>query len=456
MERFSLKNLKALNVWILISVLYAAFIFLFSFLYPIGGDEIFPPNYYLSSYFYSYLTVTPRVGGLLALFILSLGRWSFLILNPLVLTAQAFLIFNVIFNRRMDFKTFKDLPAFILILIFCVFAVAQPDQTLFWISGAINYSWLMTAFLFFLLILRKTYGGGELFKDSFAVRVIMFFFGIFIGMTNENLAPMAFVICALFGSIFFLQKRKLPQWFWWFAAGTVIGLALLFSAPAHHNKLNLSIRSGFVSLSLKVKLSNHLEYLDNFIKFNLFLPIITFLCLFFTGYDNPKTACKNEDFLLALFFWATAFATAFVLFAVPLPPQRAFYACSVFSILAFIFAFKYAGEIYKINFYKYFMTAALAAVIFIITPFAYPYFNLYAQSVKRERLIKQAKMSGAAFVYAPAYYVLKGPTDNFTMNFFDAAMTERTISRYYRLEIRNSGKVSDSAVGLIGKVSPII
>jgi hypothetical protein len=199
-----------------------------------------------------------------------------------------------------------------------------------------------------------------------------------------------------------------------------------------------------------------LEYLNNFIKFNFFLPVVTCLCLFFTGYDNYKTAYKNEDFLLALFFWATAFATAFVLFVVPLPPQRAFYPCSVFSILAFISAFKYAGKVYKINFCKYFMIAALAAVIFIITPFAYPYFNLYAQSLKRERIIKQAKTIGAAFVYVPSYYVLKGPTDNFTINFFDAAMTKRTISRYYKLDVRNSGKASDTTVGLIGRVSPII
>ncbi|MDR1684095.1 MAG: DUF6056 family protein, partial [Elusimicrobiota bacterium] len=221
--------------WGLCLFIYGGFIMLLSFLYPLSGDEYFPAAFNLQNIFYSYLTVTPRIGTLLSNITLFTGRWFFVALNPLAQLALAGAVFRVVFVRRPDFSDDKDLPVFVLICFLCVFAAAAPDQTIFWVSGACNYSWLMLAFMWFLFLLRKTYALGV--KDTPVLRVGGVFFGFFIGMINENIGPLAPVICILFWFLYLLKRRRPPAWFWGFCAGLVCGLAALFISPAYTQRI---------------------------------------------------------------------------------------------------------------------------------------------------------------------------------------------------------------------------
>ena len=428
------KNLGKTQIfWAAVAGGYFLFIFLLSYLYPLTGDEFQTRDYSLYTYFCSYLRATPRIGALVSVGILAMGRWSFLMLNPFVQSAIVFLTFNILFLRGPDFKTLKDMPAFILICLLSIFAVTQPDQTLFWIGGACNYSWLMAGFLFFMLILRRHLADKPLFKDSSPARILMFFFGIFIGMTNENLAPMAPVILILFAALCIYSKKKLPQWFWWMSAGVIIGLALLFTAPAHYKKVEQYVYvSAMAKTSLFKKAFHHLDYMNDFALRTLLLPVITGFILLLCSYDNFRKILNIESFLYALFFWAASLVMAAVLFVLMGAPARVYYPAAFFGILGFMFALKAITEIYKIDFYKYICLAAVIVVIFVIVPFTAPYINLHAQAAQRQKMLDKALAAGGKTpIYLPCYKIIKGPSDNLTIAFVDGVIHSRSISRYY-------------------------
>lgn len=78
--------------------------------------------------------------------------------------AQKFLVFRTRGNYVKEY--FKALSvwaagyvinAVLLIAVLSVFAVAQPDNTLFWIGGACNYSWSFLPFLWITAWLRLEY-----------------------------------------------------------------------------------------------------------------------------------------------------------------------------------------------------------------------------------------------------------------------------------------------------------
>ena len=140
----TIKNFKAkpLAIWGLFFFTYVLFIFILSYLYPYGADEYILRRQTLwgalEQYFFSYGVENARIGLIANNIILYLGKWSFLILNPIVQTIWILSFFALVYLRLPDFKKLSDFPAVLLIALLSVFAVAQPDNTLFWIGGACN------------------------------------------------------------------------------------------------------------------------------------------------------------------------------------------------------------------------------------------------------------------------------------------------------------------------------
>ena len=388
---------------------------------------MFFKNYYnLAGYFYSYLTITPRIGALLSAAVMNLGYYFFYAANSLVFLSIIFLTFNIVFSRGPDFKTFKDMPAFLLIALLSVFAVSSPDQVYFWISGSLNYSWLMATFLFFIFILRRDYAQKPLFKDGLWARAGALLGGVFLGMINENLAPIALGACFCYAALCMRRGKKLPGWFWRMFLGIATGLVFLFIAPAHSNKLARIIYSETVNAGIGDKFLYHINHVHYFITVNFFLPVFVFLGFIFAMADRFKTVIKDEDFLLSAFFFGCALASAWALFFVPVPAARTFYPPCMLMIISFLFMCKSAQKLWRFDFIKFACLAVLLWCLAVLPAFAVPYFNLHAQAAQRDTLVKKAIERGDETVYLPFFYVLKGPTRNLTIMFFDGIIYAKT------------------------------
>ncbi|MDR0646363.1 MAG: DUF6056 family protein [Elusimicrobiota bacterium] len=414
-------------VWILVCFVYLLFIFVFSFLYPYGPDELASIN---SKYFTEmlklsvnvFLTISPKIGVFFSLIILYLGKWSFLILNPLVNLLLIFSTFFFIYLRKPDFNSLKDISVFILIAILSVYGVASPNETLFWIGGAAAYNWTFAVFLLILCAIRALLVKKYLFKDNAFARVIFLFFGLIAGMSNENTGPMALLI---FTACFFYMRAKrikIPKWYYFLFIGAVLGVYIMFFAsPAHKIRMEYSpLYSKINPPSIWQKMFFHINHLDKFIRGTLLIPVFNFFALLICVLDKKKLILKRNDYILALFCFLVSCGLFFVLFAVPYH-MRLYYSASFFSILAFIAVLKYISYTYKFNITKYVSALAFSAALIITPLFTIPYIALYKADIERDNTIQKAKLRGQEYAVIPIFLIVSGPTENLTIQFYDPA-----------------------------------
>ncbi len=442
---------KPLVAWGLFFLIYIIFIFVFSYLYPYGADEYILKRDTLwgaiASYFQSYMSENARIGLLANNIILYLGKWSFLILNPLVQLIWILSFFALVSLRLPDFKKLSDFPLTALIALLSVFAVAQPDNTLFWIGGACNYSWSALPFFWILTWLRLEYKNKGNLNLSKKAAAGLFFIALALGMSSENGAPltMGFIIC--FAAAFYIAGLKLKKHFWFIALGLAIGIALLFGAPAMWNRLDTDIFAYFNNSSLQDKLLWHISHIHFYIKAMFLIPIITFLALLVCALDKDKPSrFKNENYILAVIFFISSWILASVLFAVPFITGRCFYTASVSALISFVFTLTYLQEAYKFQAVKYCAMLAFAWAAAFMPAFAYPYLSLYRQDKARSNAIAQAKESGAKSVFLIPYKYLKGPNENLTIMFYDPVFGFIGYSDYLGMRVQTDER--DEALSL--------
>ncbi len=440
------KQNKAYFLWASGIAAYLIFIFVFSALRPYGMDE-YRIDYasvkdIFRGFMSAYMTENTRIGALVNNVLLYLGQWSFLVLNPIIQLLVVFQLYGLIFLRLPDFKTLKDFLPFSIIMLASVFAAAQPDNTIFWMNGACSYSWLMPCFLLLLILLRLNLEKGFIPPNNLWVKAGIFIAAFFTGMSNENNAPMALCIFILFGLYCLYKKIKPPFWYYWALAGIAAGLAVLFGAPGLYKRLDYWVFEDFRQSSMLKKMFMHASKMNDFFRISFFIPIINIIGLAVCTADGDKPApvLKNKNFLYSVFFWGVSFTLAFVLFNAPAISLRVFYSASLFAIVAFIFFVEYLQEAYKFKLYKYIFTAAAAFAVLAMPRFAVPYVNLYQQNAARETQIKQAKEQGKTFVYCPRLIVLKGPTENLEIEYYDYfhQLAIKQVNKHYGIEIREA------------------
>ncbi|MDR1123151.1 MAG: DUF6056 family protein, partial [Elusimicrobiota bacterium] len=185
---------KPLHCWLFCCAAYALFISIFSFLYPVGLDEYFGLGIgwreALSRAFLTFWTHSPKTGVFIGSFVLYFGKWLFVLLNPFAQLGVCAGIFYIVYLRLPDMRAYEDLPVFILIMLLSVFAAPVPSNTIFWIGGAVNYSWVFLFFLLFLCALRRLWEGRPfVFDGGFRGCVLAFAAALCLGLSNENNSP---------------------------------------------------------------------------------------------------------------------------------------------------------------------------------------------------------------------------------------------------------------------------
>lgn len=193
----------------------------------------------------SYMTWNPRIGEYLAFAVATAGKWLFLLLNPFVQVGLALMMFYLAAGRRVDSRSWPDVRLFGLALLLLFTCTARPGVTIYWLSGATNYSWAAALWLGFLCLYRglleKGENGikGERGKNGWGKWPAVLALGFLAGMTNENNIPGTWLLLgALFVFVRLVRKRKLPLWSYAGLAAQVAGSLCMLLAPGVSARMN--------------------------------------------------------------------------------------------------------------------------------------------------------------------------------------------------------------------------
>lgn len=195
----------------------------------------------------SYMNWNPRIGEYLAFAVATAGKWLFILLNPFVLVVLALLMFYLAVGRRVNPRSWADVRLFGLGLLLLFTCTARPGVTLYWLSGATNYSWAAAIWLGFLCLNRGLLEKGkdgektECGKNVWGRWTAVLILGFLAGMTNENNIPGTWLLLgALFVVVRLIWKEKLPLWFYAGVAAHVAGSLCMLLAPGVSARMNSS------------------------------------------------------------------------------------------------------------------------------------------------------------------------------------------------------------------------
>lgn len=436
---FKLKGInKSFFVWIVLCLAYLSLIGYLTWLYPYGGDELVPSSLTFKEnikqlIFNPYMSL--RVGCLLGIPLFSMGKGAFIILNSILQLTVIFSAFYLIYMRFPLLNSFNDLPAFILILVLGTFFVAQPSDVLIWFGGATNYAWVFIAFIWFLVYLRKL-DDGKSFTNRYFV-LFCLFWGLFLGMMNENNSPMVLCLMSAFFAYSYFKGIKLKKDFLLLFIGSAIGVYFMFAFG--DNEIRLKIVSfGFpMHHTLSEKLIIHLHRMNEFSASNLCLIYLLPLFLFLLGLDKRKIVFKEKHFYLSVICWLVALGLSVVLCAAPHLANRAFYSATWFCIFSLIFMLMMVEKLYQIKLIKYF--AFIFGILFI---YILPLFILQVSTLKknvnyRQGLIDNAKQKGRKTVYVPYAKAQKYLTDNLEVLYWDSLKIKKKWSAIESIEVES-------------------
>lgn len=192
----------------------------------------------------SYMTWNPRLGEYLAFALATAGKGLFVLINPFVQVGLVLMMFYLAVGRRIDPRSPADVRLFGLGLLLLFTCTARPGVTLFWLSGATNYSWAAALWLGFLCLYRRLLGSTisgseEESRYSWSRGVAVLVLGFAAGMTNENNIPGTWLLLGgLFVFIRLIRKQTLPLWFYVGWAAQIAGALCLLLAPGVSARLH--------------------------------------------------------------------------------------------------------------------------------------------------------------------------------------------------------------------------
>ena len=430
---------KTYLIWGLFFVVYVVFIAFFSYLYPLGKDEIlghkvttFPLAWKAVKLTYQYNTL--RFGPFLGTYLLVGGKPFFILANPFIQIVSLLSIFYFIYLRLPSIKNLKDFPAFVLLTVLCTFFIAKPDNTIFWMGGAATYSWPFIVFMIFLIYLRKYY------KDTLKVAPLWalplyFILGFSVGWLHENTSPMALCIIFTFGAWFVYKKRKLNYSFWSIFIGIVAGLLFYFTSPGLHMRLSIPELQEFINAPLHIKLFWHIKNMDDLFAAFLYIPVFIPFLLLYRWSNLRKDFFKNENLVLSSLCYICAFILAMVLCMAPLVPERAFYSASVMFVCSFMFMVKDFIPLCEFDLVKALAFLFTLWILMIMPIFYTSYKYLYDTYRNRQKQIEHAYKTGQKRIYLEMIHNLHNFPNNLATLHYDPIGYYTTYEKYLGLKI---------------------
>ena len=438
---------KYFFVWGLFLIVYILFIVFFSYLYPLTKDEILghkvttlPLAWKAMKLTYEYNTL--RFGQIIATLLLIWGKPFFVFINPFIQIVSLYSIFYFIYMKLPSLKSLKDFAPFVLLTLCCTFFIAKPDNTIFWISGAANYSWAFISFMIFLIYLRKYYK--EPFEPTrFYLLPIYLMLGFFVGSLNENTSPMAFCIIFAFGAWSIYKKRKLNASFWSVFTGIVAGLLFYFTSPGLYMRLSIPELQEFLNAPLYMKLFWHIKNMDDLFAAFLYIPVFIPFLLLYRWSNLKKDFLKNENLVLSSLCYICAFVLALVLCMAPLVPERAFYSASVMFVCSFFFLLKDFIPLCEFDLIKVLSFMFAGWIFMLMTIFCTSYKHLYDAYKFRQKQIEYTYAKGQKRIYLEMIHNLHNFPDNLSTLHYDPIGYYTTYEKYLGLKIDSNIPVEE-------------
>lgn len=174
--------------------------------------------------------------------VLIFGKETFNILNSLAFILVGHLIISHIFRD----KSRRTWLIYLLVYSFMFLFLPQFGQSVLWVSGAVNYLWMIIFTLIYTLAFRK-WDLGERVNPFLAV-----IFGVLAGAASENGGGMAIMFVGLFIIKWIYEKRKVPVASIVSILGAILGLVYQLLSPG--NMMRASNKADYPSLLARVKL----------------------------------------------------------------------------------------------------------------------------------------------------------------------------------------------------------
>lgn len=372
-----------------------SFYFTANMLYPWRGDDFYSlyqlRNMTVWQYIaYSYQEWTLRLGNVISLFVYACGsKLVFNIANAVIQTALVYLIAAAAVGRLLDLRKNRD--AFLLVFTAGIsFFVSRPADTVYWVPGAILYSWAAAIYLtcFILLewaVLNK--------KANSKLLILLAVLGFCSGYANENVAITGTFLLAC--GVFFRPSKPLYFTF----AGYLAGAIFLFMTPGAFKRL-ASVSTGEGGFSLWNMLSKIPEIICFYTASSLIPLLFLFGVLALSFRKVGKKVLCRAAFLLALSIFA-----ALVFAGCPLPPMRSYYVCSILVMMSCCVLFDGADwSKCKRNFA---IAAAVAAGLTVMLTSLPDFSAIYHDESARTQMINQAKAAKMTDIAVPEHRILR-------------------------------------------------
>ncbi|MDD5022080.1 MAG: DUF6056 family protein, partial [Endomicrobiaceae bacterium] len=384
-----------------------------SFFKPLTMDDFFYANAtsgnfidILKFYYQSYLSWGPRIGTLFTLVFLSLGKAVFPFINSLIQISLIFCMHYIVTGKKINLYSRKDVFLFMILAILLIFNITG-GQTLFWISGVANYSFTALFFLVFLIFFRALVDNKSIIVDNKFTQISIFILGFFVGMTNENIAPISLLIVLSVFIFCKFKKIQTPKWIFFALAGNFIGLCILLGAPGSYKRMmtvtDFSMTDMFVKLHLQETAKEFLETsflfklkfiplrIGKFIVLSLGLPVFIIIVNIFAIFKNNISVEHRKNIYLSIVFILIAFFLVSILCFAPKPSIRAYFSALLMTFISFSFVLLYITDNFTKKIQTYFVLGIILVTGFAVSLKIIPsFYQLYQINNKNLAIIEEA------------------------------------------------------------------
>lgn len=265
-------------------------------------------------------------------FFLWMGKRTFNFINAIISVILIAEIYWCI-NRGKVLFGFKAKEIFWIFFALWAFTPAF-SQVFFWIGGACNYIWTSVLLLGLLIpYLQNYYSFENIVKRNLFFDIVMFFWGVLAGWSNEN--SICWIILVL---LFFLYSKRNSKekdfWMYTGLAGLIVGYALLMFAPGNMNRFHLD--HGNASWITSDILISHFQMAFLIFLFHAFMWYFCFrsLCSLQNMKLDDNDRDVKKDILLVKITCCLAFGMSAIMFFSPEFPPRSAFSSTIQLIIA--------------------------------------------------------------------------------------------------------------------------
>lgn len=361
----------------------------------------------------SYMNWNPRLGEYFAFAVATAGKGLFILLNPVVQLTTAFMMFYLAAGRRVNPRSWPDVRLFLLGLLILFACTARPGVTLYWLSGAANYSWGAAVWLGFLCLYRRLAITGQTDQPALLCGwrrwACLLPLGFLAGMTNENNIPGTWILLVLLFACCRVRKRRLPLWFYGGAAAHVAGALCMLLAPG------VAARMQSASPGCAVPLDGWLDRLASIpellLKMHEYLPLVWLLgavgaWALWRCHRRDGQALRpwRVQIGMGMAFIATAYLMALSFCAAVVPADHAMFSATLLfgiGVMALTGAWYELPRAVPRPVCPVVVFAVLCGLCLVST--LHDHWSLYRQNRQREHLILQQKTAGLQDIAVPSF-----------------------------------------------------